>query len=801
MNDFRFAFRQLAKAPGFTAVAVLTLALGIGLSTTIFNGVNPLLFRSLPFRDIETLVDLDETSPKQGFNRLGVAYADFVHWRKENRVFAAIDAWDTTNLVLTGQDQPERIEGCRVSASLFRTLGIQPARGRDFLPDEDRPDAGAVVILGDHLWERLFNRSEEAIGQSLILNGKAHTVVGVMPQEVRFPYDSDVWIPLVVLQPEKTHGSFSCAAVGRLKPGVTIEQALADLTAIHARIAQESPQSNLHIGPVIRPIEEAFIESELRTMGWMMLGSVVFVLAVACANVASLFLTRALSRQKEFAVRAALGSGRWRTIRQLLVESLLLGGIGGALGLVISVWGLDIVLSLVPVRIPYWLDFTMDWRVFAFAAGVSILTSVLFGLAPALQASRVNVLECLNDATRGSSGGRQRHRLRSALVVAEVAVASLLLCGTGLMIRSLINLQRVNPGFNAANVSVFYLDLTTSMHSDQEARSAFFTTFLERLRSIPGVSASTACSNLPLSGRNTGQAFTVEGQPPPPSGVNHIGNLRVITPGYFAAMQIPLLAGRDFTTADNTSSGKVIIIDAALARQHFGSTNPIGQRIRWDRDDPQSSREIVGVAADVKHSSLDGLSRPGFYTPYAQSRRVSMGIMVRTTAEKQPGLLASIQQQLRSLDPTLPLYRAQTMEDTIRETFWIRRFLGRLLVGFAALALGLAAVGIASVVGYAVTHRQQEIGIRMALGAQPGSVVRMMLADGMVLVFTGLCLGLLGSIVLARVLSSQLYGVGAIDPLSLVASGTLFAAIAAFACWLPARRATQVNPVTALRAE
>jgi putative ABC transport system permease protein len=801
LSDLRHAFRQFAKAPGFTTVAILTLAFGIGLSTTIFNAVNPLLFRSLPFRDPETLVYLNERDPKQGIDRKSISYADFTHWKNENRVFSELGIWDTTSFTLGQGDEPERIEGCTVSARLLATLGLAPVLGRDFNADDDRPGSAAVVVLSDRLWRRAFAADPQIVNRTIMLNGKAHTVIGVMAPKVQFPDKADLWVPLVFADPEKMHGKFSFEGVGRLKPGITREQAATDLAAIHERIAQETPDTNAHIEAVVLPIKDGFLSGDLRTMGWTMLGAVAFVVAVACANVASLFLTRALSRQKEFAVRTALGASRWRILRQFLVESLVIGAIAGTLGFLFSLWGLDLLHPLVPVKIPYWLDFSLDWHVFVFAAGVSLLTSVLFGLAPAYQTSHFNIQAGLSENTRGSSGSSRRQRLRSVFVVSEVALATLLLCGTGLMLRSLLNLQRVDPGFNPSRLALFSIDLGAAPASNMEARVVFIRTLTERLRSLPAVQSVAACSSLPLSGRNNGQGFAIEGQPPPLPGQNPVGNLRVTTPGYFAAMEIPLLRGRDFTDADSARSRQVIIVDAAFARQYFGDTNPLGQRIRWSLSDPSEAMEIIGVAADVKHSGLDRESRTGFYIPHAQNGRRSMSFVLRTKTDQPLGILPSARQVLREVDPTLPLFNARAMTDMISDTYWVRRFLGRLLVIFAALALGLAAVGIASVVAYAVTQRTQEIGVRMALGASSREVLQLILGQGMRLVIFGLGLGLAASLGLTRLLASQLFGVGNADPITLGASAGVFIIVSLLACWFPARRATKISPLEALRAE
>lgn len=797
MQDLRFALRSLAQSPGFTAIVVVTLAVGIGLSTTIFNGINPLLFRSLPFHDPDRLVDLSESSPKQGQASLGIAYADFIRWRRENTTFSRLAIWNDINVALTAGDQPENVNAYEVSASLFATLGLQPACGRDFLSSDEQPGSAHVALISDRLWHRSFGGDSRILGRSIQLNGTPYTVIGVMPRGVQFRNFGDLWVPLVVAAPEKTHGQFNYDGVGRLKPGVTVAQASADLSAIQQRIAQESPLTNRGVGAAVQPLAVAFIDPDLRSMGWTMFGGVAFVLAIACANVAGLFLARALTRQKEFAVRAALGAGRWPVLRQLLVESVLISAAAGVLALVLASWGTGLIVGLVPVEIPYWIDFSMDWRVFAFAAGVSALTSMLFGLIPAAQAARVDVLAGLRASSRGTGGGRQGRRLRHAFVISQVSLATLLFCGTGLMMRSLHNLQRVDPGFDPRRLVVFYLDLSATPAATANARIAFYQRLLERLSGAPGVAAAAACSRLPLSGGGTGQAFAIEGRPLPPGGVRPVASLRVVTPGYFSTMRIPLLAGRDFTAADT----KAVIVDASWARLYFGSQNPLGQRIRWNPDDPLSGREIIGVAANVKQARLDTESRPGFYMPYAQNPRQIMGIVVRTIADDPAAVLPTIRAVVREADPTLPIVSLRTMRERIGETYWIRRYIGELLVGFAALALALAALGIASVVAYAVTQRTREIGVRVALGAVSADVLRLLLVQGLRLVAGGLAAGLVASLGLTRVLASQLYGVGWIDPLTTLTCGGLFVIVGLFACWVPARRALRVDPVEALRAE
>lgn len=801
LTDLRYAFRQRAKAPGFTAVAVLTLALGIGISTTIFNAVNPLLFRSLPFRDPDRLVCLNERSPRQGQERMNVSYADFLHWKNDNLVFEEIGVWDTNDLTIGGEEEPERIDGCVVSAGLFPTLGLKPALGRGFSTAEEQPGCNAVAILGDALWRRRFAGDPCIIGKTVTLNGKTHTVIGVMPPLIRFPDHSDLWIPIAIPNPEKTHGEFWCSAVARLKSGVSHAQARADLGRINQAITLESPSTNADVDPVVRPLADAFLDRDMQTMGWIMLSAAAFVLAVACANVANLLLTQSIDRQKEFAVRRALGASNWQLVRQLLMESLLLGMLGGGLGFLFSQWGRGSVRSLVNVEIPYWLDFSVDARVVGFAIGVSVLTSVLFGLALAWEVTRANVQAGLTESGRGSSGSLHRQKLRSMLVVAQIALATLLLCGTGLMVRSLIKLQQVDPGFDPARVAKFQINLSTNPNSTREMRAAFFSSFMERLRRFPGIESAAAGSRLPLAGGISPQVYTIEGHPPTIAGTNPVGSLRVITPNYFATLRIPLIKGRDFAETDTSASNKVIIIDRAFAKQHFSDANPIGAHILWDPKDLSTRREIVGVAADVKQFALDRDSRAGFYIPFAQSNRSRMGVIYRSAAGDPLTLLPAVRQILRETEPSLPLFEPASMTDVIRESYWKRIFLGQLLVGFALFSMGLAALGVGSVVAFSVAQRTREIGIRMALGAKSQDVLRIIVVHGMRLVGLGLLVGLLASLGLSRLLASQLFGVSTIDPLTLALTFLTFATVSLLACWLPARRATRINPIEALRAE
>ena len=801
MNDLRFAFRMLLKHPGFTAVTVLTLALGIGVNTTIFCTVNAVVLRPLPFKDPARLLFLDENNKRHGFDRLGISYPDYLDWREQNTVFEDIGVYGYTAPTITGRDQPERLIGAEVSASLFALLGVQPAIGRHFASGEEQPGATPVVLIGHGLWQRRFGGDTNLLGQVVTLDGRSHTVVGIMPPGFAFPETGQVWTPLVGQRLESQRSTHTYAGLARLKPGITIKQARAEMTEIARRIAAAHPKSHTDVGVVLGPVRDIWV-AEASVVVWLLLGAVSFVLAIACANVANLLLARALSRRKEFAVRAALGASRWHILRQLLAESFLLSLAAALVGLWLSVWGVDAVLALIPTEIPFWMQFTVDGRVLAFTLAIALLTSVLFGLAPAWGAAQTDLNETLKENARSATGSRTRHRLRAALVVTEVALAVVLLSGAGLAITSLLRMQQVNPGFNPKQVMVFDLSLPPEKYPDANRQTTFYRNLRERLATVPGVKASAGISHLPLTGRNWGSAYTIEGQEATRSAEVEIGNTRVITPGYFHTLEVPLLVGRDFTDADTAGSPRAIIIDATLARRFFANRDPLGQRIKFGGPDSTARwMTIVGVAGEVKHYGLDQNIRSGYYLPHAQQARASLTMTVRTSVADPASVAGALRRAVHELDPDLPVTQLRTMWEVVSRSFWERRFSSQLLGLFSAFGIALAAVGIYAVMACGVAQRTHELGIRMALGARPADILKLVVRQGMGSVGLGMIVGLVANVGVLRLLASRLYGIGPIDLPTYAGAALFILGVALAACYLPARRATRVDPVVALRYE
>jgi len=792
---------MLVKNLGFTTVAALTLALGIGVSTTIFSTVNAVVLRPLPFKDPARLVFLDETNKRHGFDRLGISYPDYLDWREQNTVFEDIGVYGYTAPTITGWDQPERLIGAEVSASFFALLGVQPALGRHFTSGEDQPGAAPVVLLGHSLWQRRFAGDTNLLGQVVTLDGHSHTVVGIMPPGFAFPETGQLWTPLVVRNLESQRSTHAYAGLARLKPGVTIRQARAEMTEIARRIAAAHPDTHTDVGVVLGPVRDIWV-AEAATVVWLLLGAVSFVLAIACVNVANLLLARALSRRKEFAVRTALGASRWRILRQLLAESLLLSLAAALVGLWLSIWGVDAVVAFVPTEIPFWMQFTVDGRVLAFTLAAALVTGVVFGLAPAWGVAQPDLNEALKENARSATGSRTRHRLRTALVVAEVALAVVLLSGAGLTITSLLRMQKVNPGFNPEQVAVFDLSLPPQKYADAIRQATFYGHLRERLAAVPGVKASAGISHLPLSGRNWGSAYTIEGQEATKSADIQIGNTRVITPGYFRTLEVPLFAGRDFTDADTAGTPGVIIIDATLARRFFANRDPLGQRIKFGGPDSTAPwMTIVGVAGEVKHYGLDQNIRPGYYLPYAQHARPDLTMTVRTSVAVPGSVAGALRRAVHELDPDLPVTQLRTMPEVVSRSFWEQRLASWLLGLFSAIGIALAAVGIYSVMAYSIAQRTHELGMRLALGAQRADVLKLVVRQGMGAVGLGMIVGLAANIGVLRLLASQLYEISPLDLPTYGGAALLILVVALVASYLPANRATRVDSMVALRCE
>ncbi len=801
-QDLRYGARMLVKAPVLTTIAVITLALGIGANTAIFSVVNAVLLRPFPYENPERLLILQESvSGGAGFSP---SYPNFADWHARNTVcssMAAVRVNESFNF--TGAGEPERLQGRVVSAGFFHTLGIKPLLGRDFLAEEDHPGATPVVILSHGFWQRRFGADPGVIGKQLTLNNQSFTVVGVTPATFQYGAEADVTVPLA-LQAERFRlrgKDPGINVVARLKPGVSRRQAETELNLIAARLEQQYPESNTGRRVLLTPLHESFV-GDVRQPLLILLGSVGLVLLIACANVANLLLVRASARRKEMVVRAALGAGRARIIRQLLTESVLLAALGAALGVLLAFWGTSLIISQVPDGIPRLHEARVDAPVLAFTLAVSLLTGLLFGLAPALQASRTNLTEGLKEGERGSSGRRQR--LRGVLVVCEVALTLALLAGAGLLIQSFRRVLQIDPGFRARNLLTMQLSVN---NADGHQVANFFEQLQQEVRSLPGVSSVAVSNGLPLGGANQ-PPFIIEGRPRPEAGKEPVGVRYTVSPGYFRTLGIELLKGRVFGAQETPHTQPVVIIDEALARQHFPDEDPLGKRIRQALPDAPSL-EIVGVVRHVEHDSLDGQApaRSQFYLNFYQIPAERLPTQVRrinllARTEVEPSSLApAVRGRVAALNKDQAVFNVRTMEQIVAQSVAPRRFSTLLLTVFAAVALVLAGVGIYGMMSYAVTQRTREIGVRMALGAKVSDVLKLVIGQGMKLVLVGVALGLVASVALTRTIKSLLFGVSATDPATFAAIAVLLALVALLACFIPARRATRVNPLTALRGE
>jgi putative ABC transport system permease protein len=795
-QDARYGLRMLMKNPGFTLTAVITLALGIGATSVIFSFVNGILLRPLPYRDSDRLVLLDETAPKRGIASMGVSYPDFLDWREQNRVFTGVAAYDSgVDYTLSGGGEPEELTCAWVSYNTFEILGVAPILGRTFSAEEERWKNGLVVILSHNLWVRRFGAKPDVIGRTIALNTRSHTVIGVMPPGFKFPKVAALWVPMPPVVGERTDHGWS--AIARLKPGVTLEQAQSDMTAVARHIEEQNPVTNEGLGVKLIPLREG-LAGDYRKALLILMGVVGLVLLIACVNVANLLLARASARAKEVAIRTALGAGRWRIFGQLLTESLVLGMMGGALGLMPAFWGLDLLLAAIPKDLPFWMKFELDGRVLGFTAGVTLLTTLIFGAAPALQASKVDLNDALKEGGRSSSGV-ERHRTLRSLVVAEVALSLVLLIGAGLMMRSFMRLQHTNSGFNPENLLTLRLNLPIVKY-DFPQRRAFYRQLIERIRATPGVEAAGAAFNLPLREAANERILTVEGYPALPPGQAPTVNNNVVTPDYFGTMGIPLLLGRDFNDADTGDSMSVTIIDERLAREYWPNESPIGKRITLGPpEDKEPWYTIVGVVGAVRNESLNLTRRKTVYQPHAQYSTDDMSLAIR--ARNPENLAPAIQRHVKAMNPDLPIINMRTMNEVVSRSVWQPRLYAILFGVFAAVALALASVGLYGVMAYSVSERSREIGIRMALGAQRRDVLKLVVAQGMTLTLVGIGVGLAAALALTRLMRSLLFEVSVTDPLTFAGLAALLSVVAMLACYLPARRATKVDPIVSLKCE
>ncbi|MCI0392112.1 MAG: ABC transporter permease [Acidobacteria bacterium] len=808
LQDLGYGARMLLKQPGFTAVAVITLALGIGANSAIFSVINAALIKPLPYREPDRVVQFWETNPLKNWTQANVAPANLFDWQKQNQVFEEIAAYmgsDKKGPGLAGfqtesDGEPERIKALYVTGNIFSVLGVNAMIGRTLREEETSVGKHTVVVLSHGLWQRSYGADPKIIGKQIMFNGRNREVVGVMPPDFYFPSrEVELWVPMgwdyaQIAQLRRPH---FLRAIGRLKPGVSLDQSRAEMKAIASRLEQQYPDTNTQMGVGVGPLKE-WIVSDVQLPLTVLLVAVAFVLLIACANVVNLLLSRSAARAREVAIRSALGAGRGRLVRQLLTESLLLAITGGSIGLLLSVWLKDLLVAFSPDDIPRLDEIGLDWRVLGFTVVITLLTTMLTGLAPALSVSRPNLTSSLKEGCQKGGVG-QGGRMRGALVMAEIALALVLVVGAGLMIRSFLQLQQVDPGFDPNNILSISISLPSSKYPEGAQQRAFFEQAEQRIRRLPGVVAVGSTTAPALAGYKWSSDMTIEGRPPE----EYVREVRhkEITPDYFRAMGIPLLSGRFFNESDNDKGQQVIIVNTSLARRHFPREDPIGKRIKFDKPQDQGMwRTIIGVVNDEKQDGLGAEVKPEIYQSHLQSAQSQMTLIVRAGAVPQP-LVSAIREEIRALDRSLALYNVKTMRVAIYESVARERFITLLLIVFAVLALTLASVGIYGVMSYSVTQRTHEIGVRMALGAQKRDVLKLIVAQGGTLASFGVAVGLISAFAMTRLMKSLLFGVTATDPVTFIAVALLLTAVALLACYVPARRAAKVDPMVALRDE
>jgi putative ABC transport system permease protein len=809
LQDLRYGVRMLLGKPAFTAVAVLTLALAIGANSAIFSVVNAVLLKPLPYREPGRLVQFWETNPIKGWTKANVAPANFYDWEKQNTVFEEMASYfgsdskaaGLSDYFLTGGSEPERLRGLGVSANIFSVLGADPLLGRTFRAEENGEGNHRVVVLSHKLWQRRFGGDPAIIGQNISLNGNNRTVVGVMPEDFYFPTKAvELWSPFgfnqtQILQLRRPH---FLRAVARLAPGVTLDQARAEMTNIAAQLEQQYPDTNTQMGVGLGLLHEWIVE-DTRLALLIFLAAVGFVLLIACANVANLLLARATARHREIAIRTALGSSRLRIIRQLLTESLLLAFAGGVLGLLLAMWAKDLLMAFSPGKIPRLDEISLDGSVLLFTFGITLLTTIVFGLVPALQSSKPDLTTALKEGGQKGGAGSHGGTARNVLIVSEVALALVLVIGAGLMVKSFIRLGQVSPGFNAENLLTFSINLPDRKYDTGEKVNQFYRELDERIERLPGVVSAGATSRLALKGYNWTSDFSIEGRSPEEYGkeVRH----KEITADYFETMGTPLVSGRWFNESDTAQSTSVIIINETLARIHFANEDPVGKRLKFDKPERQSPwRTIIGVVKDEKQDGLGMEVKQEIYESTLQNPNDELALVVRTTTDPA-SLVGGVRSEIRAMDSDLAPFDLQTMREVIHTSLARERFSTLLLLIFAVVAMVLASVGIYGVMSYAVTQRTHEMGVRMALGASSTDILRLVIGGGLKLAVVGVGVGIVSAFAITRVMETLLFGVSVTDPLTFIAVSLLLTAVAALACYIPARRAMKVDPMVALRYE
>ncbi|MBA3833444.1 MAG: ABC transporter permease [Chthoniobacterales bacterium] len=814
LNDLRLAFRSLVKTPGFTLVATITVALAIGANTAVFSLVNALLVRPLPYQAPNELVLLWEKFCGQGLDVIPVSAPEYLDYEKQTSSFTGIAAFDYADLNLTGGEIAERIQGAVVSPSLFTVLGIQPIRGRVFSPNEFGEGNDGVIVMSERLWQRRFNSDPQILGKAVALNGRNFTVVGIMPARFEFPIplfniqggnfagQVDIWKPIAFTKNDlESRGSRSYGVIARLKPGVTMQQAQAEIDAINAGWITKFPDNyspQTRFGASLYSLHEQVIGG-MRTALWILLGAVALVLLIACANLTTMLLARAGGREREFAIRVALGASRMRLLRQMLSESVLLAIVGGAAGTLLAVWGLDLLRTLGAHTVPRIAGANLDIRVLLVMLVVSVGTGILFGLVPALASGNPELTEALKEGGRGATSGVRRNRIRNALVVAEVALALVLLISAGLLMKSFVRLQQVYPGFNPRNVLTMELSLPQLKYPRGKPVIDFYAEVERRVARIPGVQHVALTSIIPLSGSNSDSSFHIEGRPEKQTNVFPDEEIRIISPDYFRVLETPLIKGRYFTEADNADAPGVVIINQAMAKKYWPGEDAVGKRINFNDEDPKKIAwfTVVGIVGDIRHRGLDAQAKPEYYLTHPQRPFRGMILAVRSLQDPR-ALVSSIRGELQAFDPEQPLANIKTLEQVTAESIAPRRLSTVLLGLFALVALVLASVGIYGVMSFLVTQRTHEIGVRMALGAQRADVLRLVISQAGLLIGAGTVIGLLAALLSTSVLRSALYDVSRLDLSTFVLVTFALALVALIASYVPARRATRADPMIAL---
>ncbi|HKP87401.1 MAG TPA: ABC transporter permease [Blastocatellia bacterium] len=806
LQDLRYGMRMLMKNPGFTLVAVITMALGIGANTALFSVVNGVMLKSLPFKEPDRLVFTLETNAKFPSPGVSASTLNYRDWKEQSHSFESMGARQGFVGNLTSNDQPEKIQGEKVTWDYFPTLGVAPIAGSLFTEDQDRPGGPPVILLSKGLFERRFGGDKNIVGQTIPINGQGTTVIGIMPNDYR--PNIEFWVPMGITYQNADRNLHNIQVVGRLAPGVTREQAQAEMSNIAAGLAEQYADSNTGWGVAVVPFHDLIVLN-IRPALMLLLAAVGVVLLIACANVANLLLARAASREKEIAIRLALGASRGRLIRQVLTESVLLSIIGGALGVLISLWGTDALVGLNRQGIPRASEIGVEGRVLVFALLVSVAAGILFGLVPALQASRPNLNETLKESGKSSSGHARGHRTRGLLVVVQVALAFVLLMGAGLLIKSFSELQRVNVGFNRERLLTMQVSLPPAQYPRDTDVISFYKESIARLSALPAVTSASAISQAPLAGGGPQFIFAVEGRPLPTPSDAPIASYRIVLRDYFQTMNIPLIKGRAFTEADDQNARQVVVINQNMADLIWPGEDPLGKRVTVGVPAPGEQPDwatVIGVVGNVKHTTLAGETGMQMYHPAAQTPFLALAMgrtmtFILRAQTETTGLIEPARSVFASLNPTLPVSNVKTMETIIHDAVAPFRFNMLLFVLFAAIAILLTMVGVYGVMNYAVTQRTREIGIRMALGAQASQVRGLVLKQGLALSGMGLVIGLGGSLIVTRLMSSLLYGVSATDPVIFVAVGVVLALVSVMACYVPARKATKVDPMIALRYE